>query len=300
MTFDIFICYNRKSARDLAINLKQALEDYDISAFVDFLDIPKEFELTEKWWQYRDQAIRNCNTFLMLVTKGFERSPEIIKELKLARDQKRHFMCFRWKNLKPEIVIDLGDVRLNLKDQQQITFDTPEDLVRKFFDNYPKLNQKTGKEATPKVPRSHLPSKETRSPLVHFEITQAIRNTRITRSLPDVGFNIRSWNDFPIRAIVKARVFLGRKDLGLIKGANRGGKYIGYYDGQTSWNLNPYTIVFGHFSIPRECIESDERLTIEVNIVLEDLNGQTYEYLPVGWTYMRENNKWFYEPSEDC
>jgi len=297
MEYDVFVCYKKYSARDLAEQLKMALGDYGISAFVDFLDIPKEFESTAKWWQYRDQAISDCNTFLMIVTKGFERSSEISEEIKLAREQKRNFMCFRWKNLEPKILVDLGGQLFNLQDQQQITFDTPEGLVRAFFDNYPKYGQKTEKEATSRMPLSQLPSKDARTPLVHFEITQAVRNTGIERSLPDVGFNIRSWNDFPVRARVKARVFLGGRDLGLVKGSHRGGKYMGYYDGKTPWNLNPYTLFFGHFSIPKECVESvEEDLTVEVSVVLEDKNGILYDYLPVGWTYIRAHNVWFAEP----
>jgi hypothetical protein len=73
---------------------------------------------------------------------------------------------------------------------------------------------------------------------------------------------------------------------------------MGYYNGQTAWNLNPYSIVFGHFSIPQECATSKETLTIEVRVSLEDQNGQVLEYLPVGFTFIREKNTWFYEPRE--
>jgi hypothetical protein len=73
---------------------------------------------------------------------------------------------------------------------------------------------------------------------------------------------------------------------------------MGYYDGQSSWNLNPYSIVFGHFSIPQECVTSKETLTIEVCTSFEDLEGNVSKYLPVAWTYIRDHNKWFYEPRE--
>lgn len=298
MPYDVFICYKRLSGDDLAERLRNALRENQISAFVDDFDIPKEYKLTEKWWQYRDQAITDCGTFVMIVTKGFEKSPPIIQEMKLAESHKRKFMCFRWTDLKPEILIDLGDQKLNLKDIQQIEFRTPADLVRQFFACYEGEYQGELGEITKHTTKPQLTPtlKENPPPLVHYGITQQIQNTEYQRKLPDVGFYIRSTHDHPIRTRVKARVILGDKDLGMEKGAVRNGKYMGYYNGKTQWNLNPYSLVFGHFSIPQECVQSKETLTIEVRVSLEDQNGQTFEYLPVAFTYMPKINSWFFEP----
>jgi hypothetical protein len=143
--------------------------------------------------------------------------------------------------------------------------------------------------------------KPNQAPLIHYQITQSIQNTNLKRSLPDVGFNIRNWNSYPLKAKVQARVFLAGVDLGLIKGSERMGKYLGYYDGKTTWHLNPYTQFFGHFSLPKEFSEKpNESLTIEVKVTLEDLNGQKFEYLPVCWTYDKKTKDWFYEPTGDC
>ncbi|MCJ7559750.1 toll/interleukin-1 receptor domain-containing protein [Candidatus Bathyarchaeota archaeon] len=299
MSFEVFICYKEISGSEFAEGLRDALKESKISAFVAKCDIPKEFKFTEKWWLCRNQAIHDCETFLMIVTWGFESSPEIIEELELARKYEKKFMIFRWKKLKHDIKINLGTGVLNLKEYQQIPFSSLGELVRNFFDNYPKLNQNTTEEASLQLP-SDSPPKEKPSPVVNYQITQTIGNTNLKRSLPDVGFVIRSWNAYPLRAWIKARVLLGDKDLGHIKGSKRMGKYLGYYDGVTAWNLNPYIQFFGHFSIPKECVESDESLTIEVSVVLEDLDGHKFEYLPVGWTYMRDLNDWFYEPTGDC
>jgi hypothetical protein len=84
----------------------------------------------------------------------------------------------------------------------------------------------------------------------------------------------------------------------VIKGEYRGKKCMGYYDGETPWNLNPYSLFFGHFSIPRECVNSREILTIEVSTAFENIDGKGFKYLPVAWTYMRDKNQWFYEPRE--
>ena len=157
---------------------------------------------------------------------------------------------------------------------------------------------------TEKIPLSisqHIAEKVSRFPIVHFKITQAVQNNpMIKRNIPNVGFNIRSWNDSPIKAKVKARVFLGDKDLGLIKGSRRSGKYMGYYDGKTLWNLNPYQVVFGNFNVPEICVNTDEDLRIEIRVTLLDIKGQEHELLPVSWTFMRNKNAWFFEPTGDC
>lgn len=303
--YKVFICYKRYSADDLAKRLKEALEDFDIPAFVDFVDIPKKYEFTAKWWEYRDKAVRGCETFAMVVTVGFDRSPEIAKEIKLAReDNKKNFMCFRYSSLKPDLVLKLGNDKVNAKDWEQIEFTEAGELVRKFFEHYPE-EKKEMLNAIPMLKKEadviHLLtpdtiSKEKPPPLVRFRITQTIGNTKFKRKLPDVGFSIRNWTANPIRAWVKARVFLGEKDLGLVKGENRAGKYMGYYDGKTQWNLNPYYNFFGHFSVPRECVFTAENLTIEVRVTVQDFEGNEFTFLPVGWTYMRNKNQWFPEP----
>jgi hypothetical protein len=303
--FEVFICYKRYSADDFAKRLKEALGDYGISAFVDFVDIPKKYEFTAKWWESRDQAVRDCETFAMIVTVGFEKSQEIIKEIRLAReDEKKTYMCFRYSGLKPELIMNLGDESVNAKDWEQIEFTEAGELVRKFFDHYHKgeeIPTKAGKVSEEKAihaMKPTLPSQTKPSPIVHFEITQAVGGTTIQRRFPDVGFNIRNWSDKPIRAFVKARVLLGEKDLGLIEGGFRAGKYIGYYDGKTPWNLNPYNIFFGHFTVPHEAVVCRETLTIEVSVSVRDLEGNEFVYLPVGWTYIRDKNQWFAEPTE--
>jgi arsenate reductase-like glutaredoxin family protein len=212
MKYNVFICYKRQPADELAKRLKEALGDYDISAFVDYIDIPKKYKSTDKWWDYRDQAIHDCGTFAMIVTVGFEKSPEIAKEIKLARDENKRLMYFRWSNLEPDLVINLGDETLNTKDWEQIEFSEAGELVRKSFDNYREEEvkaPKTRKEEVIQFMLTSPPSQQKRPPLVHFEITQSIRNTTIRRKLPDIGFNIRNWSDHPIRAWVKARVILG-------------------------------------------------------------------------------------------
>ena len=299
LKYEVFICYKQKTAKDYAIHLWEGLKDHQITAFLDIKDIPKTFkEGTNNWRSCRNQAIIDCRIFLMIVTRGFERSPEIQKEIDLAIKEKRDLMCLRRRILPADIPIDLlMKKHINLEDYQQTPFDTPEELLRSVLDNL--IEPKQRMEHPPSIKQPVVEEKR-RFPLTYFNITQAVQNNpMVKRKLPNVGFNIRNWGDSPIRAKVKARVFLGGKDLGLIKGSHRGGKYMGYYDGKVLWNLNPYTIFFGHFNVPKICAETEQTLRIEVSVNLIGIDGQKYKLLPVSWTFMRKKNDWFLEPTGD-
>jgi len=109
--------------------------------------------------------------------------------------------------------------------------------------------------------------------------------------LPSVGCNMFNPTGYPIRVKVEARAILGGRDLGLIMGR------FGYYSAGTFINLNPFDgFVNGNFTVPRECVDSTEELTIEVRATIIDEKNREHKRLPVSWTYMREKNAWFYEP----
>jgi hypothetical protein len=143
---------------------------------------------------------------------------------------------------------------------------------------------------------THALAKELPKAPVSFEITQSIGNTRVQRILPDVGFNIQNWSDDCLKAWIKVKVILGGRGLGLIKGSTRNSQYLGYYDGETPWNLNPNYWVFGHFTLPHECVDSQETLTLVVSTKFAR-NEKEFDYLPIAWTYMRKTNSWFIEPT---
>jgi hypothetical protein len=322
MSFEVFICYKELTGAKLAENLREALMERKIKAFVAHKDIPTKTKYSVEWCEIRNRAIQESQTFVMLVTWLFEDSQPIIEEINLAKKyEEKDFMIFRRKQQSNDISMDLGnDVMLHLKNKQQIPFEDSGDLINLFLDEYAKhekkslfeisKNEQTENKSINESPleisrneqtdkKEELPSNQT--PLIHYQITQSIQNTILKRSLPDVGFNIRNWNSYPLKAKVEARVILDGVNLGLIKGSERMGKYLGYYDGKTEWNLNPYMQVFGHFTLHEEFSKKpNESLSIEVKVTLEDLNGQKFEYLPVCWTYMKDTNDWFYEPTGDC
>ncbi|MBU4373024.1 MAG: hypothetical protein KJ714_00995 [Euryarchaeota archaeon] len=82
-----------------------------------------------------------------------------------------------------------------------------------------------------------------------------------------------------------AQVFLGSKDLGIVKTSQ--------YTGERLWNLNPG--VRGHFPVPSEVVESTESLEIRVSVTVIDQYERKHQLLPLAWVYMRDRN-WYLEP----
>jgi hypothetical protein len=129
--WDVFICYKRISAKDFAEATKKILEEYGIQAFLDIKDIPSKFKGTEQWSDARDNAVRKCKVFVLIMTAGFDLSSEVKKELTMARSVPgKDFTNFRHKNLSPNQKIILEKEVVDFSKQQQHSFDTCEDLVR--------------------------------------------------------------------------------------------------------------------------------------------------------------------------
>jgi hypothetical protein len=131
-------------------------------------------------------------------------------------------------------------------------------------------------------------------PPIHYEVTQIIAAlpTGIEeRRLPDVGFNVVHLGDaLPVRVKVENKVLLGERDLGMLKGP---------YGGETRWNLNPRGGIRGHFSLPQETVESDERIQVNIRVTIIDEYGREHRLLPLGWVYKRDRNSWYLEPAVD-
>ena len=129
-------------------------------------------------------------------------------------------------------------------------------------------------------------------PKIEMEITQKIHGLYQKRVLPIVGFNLFNPNSVPVRVKLKTSVILGGQNLGLVEDAK------GYYCGKRIHEFNADRgFGNGSFSIPQICVNSKEELTIEVRSFVIDEFGKEYERLPESWTYMRDSNDWYYEPS---
>jgi hypothetical protein len=132
--YDVFISYKRTTGKSFALFLKECLVDEGYRAFLDLKDIPKEFEGTEKWFEVRDEAIRNSKRFLLLITIKIESSKEVAEELSLARKvPTMKFMYLRHEVLKPQILIKLDNETIDLSEGNQEPFSTEDDLARKVL-----------------------------------------------------------------------------------------------------------------------------------------------------------------------
>jgi len=133
--YQFFICYTRDSAEDLALHLWNGLEKREISAFLDLKNIPKKAKNIE-WWKFRDDALRNSATVILIITHGFEKSEEVKKEISLALDEDKDFLLLRYSDLDKNVIVVLKDKEVNLGEYNQIVFDTKEELLRKVLSSY--------------------------------------------------------------------------------------------------------------------------------------------------------------------
>lgn len=163
--------------------------------------------------------------------------------------------------------------------------------IERYNDEHPRGNKYRSKEL--KTRREQIYERYTRHlvPPIQSEITQSIRNnSQLQRQMPSVGFNLSHLGNMdPVKARVETNVFLSGKSLGPIDSP--------YYNGQIKWHLNPLTQFFGNFSVPAQCMESDEKLTIEVRVTVIDVYEREHALLPVCFTYVRKDNYWFLEPT---
>ncbi len=160
--------------------------------------------------------------------------------------------------------------------------------VEKYNQEHPRGNNYRIKEL--KSRRDQIFEKYTRHliPPIHYEITQ-----HKLRRLPDVGFTLTHLGDsLPVKVLIALEIFLGNRSLGLINTEN------GLYSGKKYLNINPRGEFNGHFPIPNEAVNSNERIEIRINGIILDQYEREHHLLPIGWVYLRDRNSWFYEPGE--
>jgi hypothetical protein len=277
--FDVFIAYYSGTGIDFARFLKRKLKDFDIDAFLDEEDIPKSIKSkTEEWRAWIDKAIMNSDRFVLVMTVGFNTRREVLRELELAIENNIERIHCRHRDLgRRDLLVEIEGKQIDLSRFEYVTFDSEADLVRKVVTI---LNKKV------EIEKYNIPP-------IFFEITQLIgRGATRRSSLPRVGFNIMNLGNLPVRFRVKARVFLGDTDLGLIKNPKKP-----YYAGGILWSLNPHITFFGVFSVPRKCLDSVEDLRIEVQVTVIDNYDRLHELNPACYTYVRNENRWIFEPT---
>jgi hypothetical protein len=108
---------------------------------------------------------------------------------------------------------------------------------------------------------------------------------------PRTSFIITNLGPLPAKVKITVRAFLGKKDIGLIRDA------MGYYSGQTKWNLDAGFQFRGNFALRKEAIESKAKLRLEVKTTVFDIHDQPHEKLPLCFTYVKDKNYWYTEPT---
>ena len=130
--FDVFISYYRKTGIDFAKYLKDGLEDLGHSAFLDIRDIPKSVtDGSDKWYKYRDEALLSSDKFILVMTIGFDKRPEVLHELKLAMDKRLEIIYFKHEELPYDIEFMIEGRKINLSNYPLNTFYNSPDLLRK-------------------------------------------------------------------------------------------------------------------------------------------------------------------------
>jgi tetratricopeptide (TPR) repeat protein len=130
-TFKVFIAYKISSGKDYAEHLKSGLEELGFHTFLDSKDIPKMTGNQEKWDQIRDNALLESPIFMLLMTPGFELSYELVKELNMARKAgDKKFIFFRVRSMGRKFSIKLDDEVFETGKQEQVSFETKEELLR--------------------------------------------------------------------------------------------------------------------------------------------------------------------------
>jgi TIR domain len=144
----VFICHKKSSGKDFAEHLKAGLEELGYHSFLDSKDIPKVTDGRLEWIQIRDQALRESHSFILIITPGFDLSQELKNELKQARAQSnKQFIYFRHRDLARKIIVDLENEKVDLGRQEQVSFETKEELLRLAHGILLKLSHRNSNKA---------------------------------------------------------------------------------------------------------------------------------------------------------
>jgi hypothetical protein len=145
--------------------------------------------------------------------------------------------------------------------------------------------------------RQDVKSKLTRlwepAPKVEFEITQQRGFSKV--QLPTVATNLVNRCSYQLGIRLKVWTLLGGRNLGLINDIK------GYYTGKTLILAEPDGGGFGNgcFSVPPECVNSNEELSLSFVATLFDRNNPDKAPYKIqgSYTHRRKLNDWFYEPA---
>lgn len=126
-------------------------------------------------------------------------------------------------------------------------------------------------------------------PPVHYEISQSLPGG-CARKLPDVGFVVTNLGAaLPVRLRIVVGVFINGTSSGVPAGV--------HYSGKELLNLNPQSTVLGHFTLPKNLENRDDKVEVNVDVTIVDIYDREHHNLPVSWVYMPTEGAWYFEPS---
>lgn len=130
--FDVFISYYRKTGIDFAKYLKDGLKDFGYSAFLDIRDIPKSVtDGSDQWYEYRDKALLRSDKFVLIMSIGFDKRPEVLHEIKLAMEKRMDIIYFKHEELPYDIELMIEGKKFSLSKYPLNAFYNSPDLLRK-------------------------------------------------------------------------------------------------------------------------------------------------------------------------
>jgi hypothetical protein len=132
--YEVFVSYYQATGGTYADHLKKGLSNLGVNSFVDRLDVSNIVkEETDEWRLIIDKAILESKYFILLMTLGFNTRPEIIRELKYAKENKRYIIYCK-DNLLPrnQINIDIDGKSIDLSKLNNVDIKDEQELLRKI------------------------------------------------------------------------------------------------------------------------------------------------------------------------
>jgi len=129
--YDVFICYYSKTGKLFARYLKNGLPDFNREAFLDVENIPKYVKReTDEWRSHIDDGIKNSDNFVLIMTLGFNKRREVLRELKQAFESNMKVYYFKYEHLDDEeLIVEIDNEKRDLSESEYNIFCNDADLL---------------------------------------------------------------------------------------------------------------------------------------------------------------------------
>ena len=123
-------------------------------------------------------------------------------------------------------------------------------------------------------------------PQIHYEICKH------SQPFPEVAFALsHKGRSLPVQVKVELKLRCDTRRVAIPTEQR-------FYSGNQFWNLNPGLTLAGHFTLPKQVVESS-KVEIQVTVSIVDKYGYEHRWLPVSWQYRKrvDADYWFLNPS---